>query len=202
MSRKDDRDLERPHYYSQFWINQAREAAGEPVVYSNGESSLLQVMDDREDSMPESILRPAASKPSLSTVFDDFDDLPLPPLPAKPIKQKPVAPPRSSSLSSFADLAALGFGADADETSELAVGADDDTDDIVSRLESEFDMGNVEPDIDEAASLETLSEEEDEMYDEDEDEDENGVPGRTPRTPGKSPRRTPPLPPRRPTREF
>jgi hypothetical protein len=189
MSKKDDRDLERPHYYSQYWINIARQA------YNGGISDLGNTVEE-EDSTPPEVIRPVNTAVAVEEPLDEFEELPLPVPPTpKPSKQRTASQQRAS-LTSLADLAALGFGADA-ETEELAVGADDDENDIVSRLESEFDMGTMDED---EADLEPLPDEEDELWDEDEEEeDENGVSLRPPRTV------IPPKPPRRPAprrREF
>ncbi len=195
MNRRDDRDLEKPHYYSTYWIEQAREAAG--LVVNMGDDQMAaatQVLDHEDDIADDELAAPPIPKapPTISTPLDDFDDLPLPPAP-KPAKQKaPAHPQRPTSLSSFADLAAMGFGAGA-ETDELAISPDDDADEIISQLESEFEMGHVEPDDEEAASFETLSEEESELWDDEEGGDDDGVP-RAPR--GK------PSSPRRPRRDF
>jgi hypothetical protein len=194
MSRKDERDLERPHYYSQFWINQAREAAGQPISFSNGDAALASVLDrDEEDDDDLLTLPVQKAPPTLESALEDFDALVLPPAPApKPPKQKNPTAQRPASLSSFADLAALGFGADT-ETGDFAVGADDDADDIMSRIESEFEMSkDVEPDEEEAASLESLSEEENGLWEEEAEDDDT-----LPRRPV-GPR--PKIPPRRPQR--
>ena len=194
MSRKDEKDLERPHYYSQFWINQAREAAGQPINFSNGDGGLTQVLD-REDEDFDVPLMASKIAPAITDTLDDLDELPLPPPPApKPIKQKAPTPQRAAPLSSFADLATLGFGKGA-ETDELAISADDSTEDIMSRIESEFELSNevdVVPDEEEAASLETLSEAEGDLWEE-EEEDDDALPRR-----GAGPR--PKIPPRRPQR--
>jgi hypothetical protein len=187
MSKKDDRDLERPHYYSQYWINVARQAAG------------LSVAEDFEDfstSDPDLItdsLSPLGIRTGSTIVdntMDELDDITLPVPTVAPKPQKPRLPSRPPSLSSFADLAALGFGPDT-ETEELPVGIDDDEAAIVSRLESEFDMGNVEPDEEEAASLESLAEEDEDYWSEEEEDDD--MPRRRTIIP-------PARPPRRPTR--
>ena len=196
MNRRDDRDLEKPHFYSQYWIDQAREAAGLVVLGGNDQmaATATQVLDHLDSTIDDEPIAPHIPKapPTISSQLDEFDDLPLPPAP-KPVKQKaPTHPQRPASLSSFADLAALGFGAGA-ETDELAISPDDDADEIISQLESEFDMGHVEPDDEEAASFETLSEEENEWDDEEEGVDGDGTP-RPPR--GK------PTSPRRPRRDF
>jgi len=201
MSKKDDKDLERPHYYSQFWINIARGGDGSEISLGNGSATHVA---DRADSYVDDLFpvndHTASSLDDIDDEpEDDFEDeLPLPPQPApKPNRQRNT-PTRSSTLSSFADLAAIGFGAGA-ETEELSVGADAETDDIISQLESGFDMGRVEPDEEEAASLESLSEEEDEQWDDEEDENKDGIPRRGVRPV------VPPKPTRRPApkrREF
>jgi len=196
MNRRDDRDLEKPHFYSQYWIDQAREAAGLVVSLSDDQVAPMatQVLDRQDSMTDDEPIAPHIPKapPTINSPLDDFDDLPLPPSP-RPTKQKaPTHPQRPASLSSFADLAALGFGAGA-ETDELAISPDDDADEIISQLESEFDMGHVEPDDEEAASFETLSEEENEWDEEDEEGDGDGTP--------KQPRGKPSSP-RRPRRDF
>jgi hypothetical protein len=195
MNRRDDRDLEKPHFYSQYWIDQAREAAGLVVNVSDEQTTATQVLDRFDSTIDDEPIAPHIPKapPTLNTPLDEFDDLlPVSPTP-KPVKQKPPAHPQRERLTNLADLAALGFGAGA-ETDELAISPDDDADDIISQLESEFDMGRVEPDDEEAASFETLSEEENEMWDDEEEEgDGDGAP---------HPPRGKPSSPRRPRRDY
>lgn len=192
MSRKEnDKDLDRPRYYSQYWINIARQYALGGVLPS------VSTMESGEDDEPfETPVRPATKPANVIDLTPDIDDeLPLPRPAAKPAKPRPVEPARSNALTSFADLATLGFGEDA-ETEELPVGADDDAESVISRIGQQFGEDedlDVEPDEEEAASLESLEEDE---WEEDE-EDEDGVTRRRPTRPVK-----PQRPPRRPDRPF
>lgn len=196
MSRRDtDKDLERPHFYSQYWVTIARHYARTgslvnlPTVVDETEED---VYDDLPPAQP--VARAVATPPPAPEpeAEPDIDDLPLPLAPrptAKPAKPKPE--PKASSLNSFADLAAIGFGNDA-EMEELPVGEDDDTESVISRLGANFDDDDfpVQPDEEEAASLESLSEEED--WDDDEEEDD---------TTGAPHRPTRPIKPQRPRRD-
>jgi hypothetical protein len=188
MSRRDtEKDLERPHYFSQYWINIARQ-------YAQGDVPLttMAVEVDEEDDFaptPASASRPAV-RTSLNPLEAGLDDLPVARPTQKAAPKKPE--PSKASLNSLADLAALGFGDDV-EVDDLPVGADADDDDVMSRLGANFD-DEITPDEEEAASLESLSEEEDFLDEEDEEDDEFGGPRR-----GKSSK---PARPRRPERGY
>lgn len=190
MSRRDiEKDLERPHYFSQYWINIARQ-------YALGGASALEAMqtvdEDEEELAPPPPVRPAP-KPAapLTALTADLEDFPVPRAPSKPVKQRPPEQ-KPASLTSFADLLTQGFGEGMD-MDELAVGADADDDEVISRIGANFD-DEVEPDEEEAASLETLSEEEN-LFDEEEEVDDFGAPRRAKPT-------KPVRPPRRPERPF
>lgn len=192
MSRRDtEKELERPHYFSQYWINIARQ-------YALGGASALETMpaldEDEEELQPLPLpLRPTpkAAAP-LTALSADLEDLPVPRAPTKPAKQRPLEQ-KPAALTSFADLATLGFGEGLD-VDELAVGADADDDEVISRIGSNFD-DEVEPDQEEAASLETLSEEENLFDEEEEDVDDFGAPRRAKQV-------KPVRPPRRPEPRF
>ncbi len=183
MSRRDaDKDLERPHFYSQYWVAIARQYAKTGSLAEMPGVGEMMVEEDDYDDLPPA--RPIAKTATpVAPVEPDLDDLPLPPAPrpaAKPPKPRPEK--AQPSLNSFADLAAIGFGEDL-EMEELPVSDEDDTASVISRLGSNFDDDEdlaVEPDQEEAASLESLSEEED-WDDEDEDEEDLGGPRRPPR---------------------
>jgi hypothetical protein len=177
MSRREtDKDLERPHFYSQYWISIAKQYARTGDIASlPAVGALMEDEDEMEDLPP---VRPAAKTVTAPPPVPEIDDFPLPvaKAPAKPPKNRPE--PKPSALTSFADLAAIGFGGDM-EMEEMPVSDEDDTESVISRLGSNFrddDEDIVEPDEEEAASLESLSEEED--WDDDEDEDNDGTPRR------------------------
>jgi hypothetical protein len=183
MSRRDtDKDLERPHFYSQYWVAIARQYAKTgSLAGMPGVGEMMVEEDDFDDLPPERptarVVQPAAP------IEPEIDDLPLP-LVTRPTAKpaKPRTEKAQSSLSSFADLAALGFGSDM-EMEELPVRDEDDAESVISRIGSNFDNDDepaIEPDQEEAASLEALSEEED--WDDDEEEDDgSGVPRHTTR---------------------
>ena len=189
MSRREsEKDLERPHYYSQYWINIAKQYARTGSIAA---MPAIEGMDDEDDEdFDELPVRPLAKATPPVPEIDELP-LPLPKLVKNPPKQKPVEQ-RASALTSFADLAALGFGADI-ELEEMPVGDDDDTESVMSRIGSNFDDGL--PNVEEAASLEALTEDED-WDDDDEDEDDVGA-VRRPTKPIK-----PVRPPRRPERGY
>ncbi len=192
MSRRDsERDVERPRYYSTYWINIARQESGK-----NGGPSVLaeDLIEDEEDLEEDFLPEPPVVTPPPNSI--------TPIRPATPPAPKKAKPPEPRTLSSLADLAELGFGKDIEQPQDLAIGDDEDTESIISRIESGFDDDDDEqdedvlPDEEEAASLEALEDEE--WADDEEDEDSELGPRR--RT---VPR---PKPPRRPaprrTREF
>lgn len=189
MSRREsEKDLERPHYYSQYWINIAKQYAR---TGSLAAMPTIEGMDDEDDEdFDELPVRPLAK---VMPPLPEIDDLPLPlPRTVKtPPKQKPPEL-RPSALTSFADLAALGFGAGI-EMEEMPVSDDDDTESVMSRIGSNFDDGL--PNVEEAASLEALTE--DEAWDDDEEEEDDIGAVRRPSKPTK-----PIRPPRRPERPF
>jgi hypothetical protein len=196
MSRREiDKDLERPHFYSQYWITIARHYARTGSL-----ANLPTVMEETEEDEIEELppMRPVARTvtappPAPAPEAEpDIEELPLPLARPTPKPAKPKPEPKASSLNSLAELAAIGFGNDM-ETEELPVSDDDDTESVISRLGSNFDNDEdfgVQPDEEEAASLESLSEEED--WDEDEEEDD---------TPGGHRRPTRPTKPQRPRRD-
>ncbi len=187
MNRKDS-ETERPHFYSQYWIGIARQIGG-------GALSATAIAPE------PSIARPQA-KAAIPPVLDD-DDLDLLPKPLpRPIKPKPQAVPKTTTLKDLSELAALGIGQDAD-AGESPFSDDDSPEEVLSKLtkgaaapsddlDSLEEIG-VEPDEEEAASLESLSDEE---AWEDEEEDDIGL-GRRPRPikPSRrpAPRRLPPV---------
>lgn len=191
MSRREsEKDLERPHYYSQYWINIAKQYARSGSLAA---MPAIEALDDEEDDEDYEDLPPRATATKVAPPEPEIDDLPLPPAPKpakSPAKQRPVEQ-RPSALTSFADLAALGFGADLD-VEEMPVSDDDDTESVISRIGSNFE---VVPDEEEAASLEALTEDE-AWDDDDEDEDDVGA-VRRPSKPIK-----PVRPPRRPERGY
>ncbi len=200
MSRRDsEKDLERPHFYSQYWIAIAQQYArsGSLEAMPPIETSIAD--DDFEEAAPARPVARAtvAPPPPAPPAEPEIDDLPIiPARPSRPTKARQPEPRPTPALTSFADLAALGFGEDI-EMEDLPVGADEDEASVMSRLGSNFDNDDVQPDEEEAASLESLAEEDD--YDDDEeDEDDLGV--RRPTKPTRPVK--PPRPVRRPDRPF
>lgn len=210
MNRRDlEKDAERPHFYSTYWINIIQNLGDIDADHGAVAAPPRPADDEGEDFAPTA---PPVPEP------EPVLDIPLPRAPAKTPKPRPVEPPRAASLSSLADLAKGVFGTDA-ETDEIVIRDDEEPEAVIRRMgmdrsadeddEDEVaatlndDEDEVEPSLEESASLESLSEEED--YD-DEEEDEDGLGGshrrpvRPTRPPVKPPRR--PTPYRPPTRDF
>jgi hypothetical protein len=193
MNRKDA-DTERPHYYSQYWIAVARQAAG------------------LSGSVATAAPEPATERTQPAAMSDLDDDLDLAPKAApKANKPRPQAPTRpTTTLKDLSALAALSFGEE-DEGDTSPFSDEDSPEEVVSKLnrarsappaDDGFDDDDldVEPNEDEAASLEALSEEED--YDDEEDEnDEQNLHRRT-GIPRPKPARRPPPPRRTPGRDY
>lgn len=166
MIKKDDANFDRPHYFSQYWINIAREDAGMGAAPTAIIRPLAPVETDDPDQLPTQL---TPSKKMMEDL-DDFSFIPQP-LPKKE-KDKPM-PLRKPTLNSLTDLASLSFGSGM-EMEELAIGEDDNVDDVLPRLD--FDLDEVEPMDDETASIETLTEEEFEDWDDEDDEFGNAKP--------------------------
>lgn len=192
MNRRDfTQDADRPHYYSTYWINIARQYGGKPGGFT---ASPVEMDEEEEDEDLLPLPHVETKAPPLPPELEILQGG-RPTAPTRPSKAKP--PEQRSTLSSLQDLAALGFGDDV-QTQDLAIGADDEEEDIISRLESDFE-DEVEPDEEEAASLEALEDEE--WEEDDEEEDDVGSRRRTkpaPKLPPKPSRRPPP----RRTRDF
>ncbi len=182
MTRKDsEKDSERPHYYSQFWLDIAagRRTIGGPKPDEEGE-----LLDDSQE--PIALRRPFRSEPE-----EDLDEIDEPvgrgERPA--VLAHPVADAVSPSLDAI----------DEPEPDEVPLAVDDMDSLAVNDAVEDADI----PDVDFAADEETEDEDEDEeaFEDEDEDEEDEGwVAGRgrkkiTPKRPVKQP------PPKRAKRE-
>jgi hypothetical protein len=188
-------DADRPHYYSQFWIDVAmgkREIGGQRTAIAEREIEV----EPLEEVRPE---------PPFADTIDEVPELELeapvvrtPPAPKKPEPKKPE--PSRASLSSLADLAKI------DMLMRDSAQMDDDTvPDIENAaaapieegaVATDFDLntGDLEP-VEEPVSLDEQLADEDENYEEEEEEDEWGSGG--PRRGSKPNKRR-----REPRREF
>ena len=149
MTRKDsEKDSERPHYYSQFWLDIAagRRTIGGPKPEEEGE-----LLEDAPE--PIALRRPFRSEPE-----EDLDDV------EEPVGrgERPAALTRP-----VADAVSPSF--DDVEPDEVPL-ADEDRDNLtVNDTVEDADI----PDVDFAADEEE-EEEEEELFDDDEDEEDDG----------------------------
>lgn len=182
MTRKDTADLDRPHYYSQFWVDIAA-GKRDVTATSAAEADLTDLVDLDTDMLAEEELPPPPPAPVVK-----------PAAKAKPAKPAPE-PPRST-ITSLADL---------DQLMKSSAEMDDDT---VPDIEAS-EIGDLAPfgqpaqdegpaivtdfDLDQAAEepvAEAADEDEDMDFDE-EEEDEWGAPRRGSK-PQKPPRKREP----------
>ena len=159
MTRKDsEKDSERPHYYSQFWLDIAagRRTIGGPKPEEEGE-----LLEDSQE--PIALRRPFRSEPE-----EDLDEIDEPvgrgERPA--VLTRPVADTVSPSFEEVDEL----------EPDEVPLAVDDMDSLAVNDAVEDADI----PDVDFAADEEEDEEEEDEepFDDEEDEEDEGWVAGR------------------------
>lgn len=184
MVRKDPvQELDRPHYYSQFWIDIAsgkRDASAAPVADVDVEAE-----PELEDSEPE---------------FQEIE-LPKPVAKAKPAKPEKKPEPVRPTITSLADLANIDLlmknsaEMEGDEVPDLETGAMGDLGPFASEAATEepgivtnFDLGETTAEPQEYAAGDEEEEFGDLDYDEEEEEDEWGSP-RKPSKPSKQQRR-------------
>jgi hypothetical protein len=186
MSRKDiAQELDRPHYYSQFWIDVAQGKRDLSAVrVAEAEAEVEDIEEEDFSARPEPVIN-HAPKPRVSKVPEKKAE------PARPI------------ISSLADLANIDLlmkssaEMDSDEVPDIEAGAIDDlgpfgqaTAEVEPAIVTDFDLADVEsaPEALLEDNLEDNLDEDAEGYDE-EEEDEWG----STRKPSKSqrPRRQP-----------
>lgn len=181
IKRDANQDADRPHYYSQYWIDVAMGKPTTRVAEAVGGA-------DEDDMGDDDLL---ASLPSIKAE---------PAKPAKPAKAPEKKPDTARSLSSLADLANIDMlmknSAEMGDSDALAdSGAELDAPAIVT----DFDVDEIEEEPDtEPASLEALQEFD---YDEDEEEEDEWG-GRKPGKPARPTKPTKPARQPRPRREF
>ncbi len=157
MTRKDsEKDSERPHYYSQFWLDIAagRRTIGGPKPEEEGE-----LLEDTQE--PIALRRPFRSEPE-----EDLDEV------EEPIGrgERPavLAHPVADTVSpSFDDT-------DSPEPDEVPLAADDIDSLTVNDAVEDADI----PDVDFAEDEEDEDEEEEPFEEEEDEEDEGWVAGR------------------------
>lgn len=192
MRNSTGQDIERPHYYSQYWLDvaegrptgqtAANEAAPETPVARHA-TAVAEPVESYDEEVP--------------TLADEVAEVPAPapaPAPRKASKQQEKKEPaRVTSLSELARIQELmGRSAEMEDTASPNLEAADLTTEEPA-LVTDFDLG------DEAEAPEFAAEDEEEPFadedefDEDEEEDEwgggGGGGGRKPRKPTKPPRR-------------
>ncbi|MGO8947394.1 MAG: hypothetical protein ACLQUY_06980, partial [Ktedonobacterales bacterium] len=183
MSRKDTvQDLDRPHYYSQFWIDVAqgkRDLSAIRSVESDVELEDIDVgnMGTRPEPLAESAPKPKAPK-----------------IPEKKVE---TARPVISSLADLANIDLLMKSSaemDSDEVPDIEAGAMDDlgpfgeaAPDVEPSIVTDFDLEDIEDEPEEVVE-ESLADTED--FDEEEEEDEWGAPRKSskPQKPRRQPR--------------
>lgn len=187
MTRKDPtQDMERPHFYSQFWIDVAggkRDVTVDHSAEAQADTDIEDFGDDDFAAPVEVATKPAAKKPS------------------KPEKKPEPVRPTFNSLADLANIDLLMKNSEqmeGEEGPDLETSAIDDLAPFTSEPEAETPVVT-DFDTEEEAPEAALADEEDDFedfddFDEDEDEDEWGGGGG--RKPGKGPKQ----PPRRPER--
>ena len=184
MTRKDtSQELDRPHYYSQFWVDVA---AGKRSVADGGsDAEPFEADDELPLALPEyetAVPARPAAKPKA----------------AKPEKKPEPARPTITSLADLANIDLLmknSAAMDGDEVPDLEAGA---MDDLAPFGESSAEETPVVTDFDvepEVAAAEAEDEEDEfagEDFDEDEEDEWGGTrrPGKAPKAPKRPPRRT------------
>jgi hypothetical protein len=186
LNRKDtSQELDRPHFYSQFWIDVAqgkRDLSAARSVESDAE------VEDSEDEefgiQPEPVVNPGP-KPRVAKA-----------------PEKKVESPRPV-ISSLADLANIDLlmkssaEMDTDEVPDIEAGAMDDlgpfgqpTDAAEPSIVTDFDLDDVESEPEEAAAGEDFDEESEDFGEEEEEEDDWGSSRRSskPQKPRRQPR--------------
>jgi hypothetical protein len=118
MSRKDTADLDRPHYYSQFWVDIAA-GKRDVTAASAAETDLADLVDLDADTLAVEELPPPPPAPVVKPV-------------AKAKPAKPAAEPPRSTITSLADL---------DQLMKSSAEMDDDT---VPDIESS-EIGDLAP---------------------------------------------------------
>jgi hypothetical protein len=165
LSRKDtSQDLDRPHFYSQFWIDVAQGKRDLAAVRGADVDAEAEDIEEEEFGMP--------SEPAVSA-------LPKPKAPKA--SEKKVEPPRPV-ISSLADLANIDLlmrssaEMDNDEVPDIEAGAIDDlgpfgqaTTESEPTIVTDFDADEAEPEPEQM--LEESLDEDDAGFDEEEEDD-------------------------------
>src|SRR5260221_8508027 len=187
MTRKDtSQEMDRPHYYSQFWVDVA--AGKRSVADVGSDAEPFEADDELPLALPE-YERGVPARPAAK------------PKAAKPEKKPEPARPTITSLADLANIDLLMKNSaemDGDEVPDLEAGA---MDDLAPFGESATEETPVVTDFDiepEDAAAAAAADEEDEFgsddFDEEEEEDEEwgGArrPGKAPKAPKRPPRRT------------
>ena len=172
MSRRDlAADLDRPHFYSQFWIDVAMGKRDTSVAVVTEVEAELE--PDMLDELDEAELEPVVKAPAPARK------------PAKPPEKKPE--PARPAITSLADLANIDLlmrssaEMEGDEVPDIETGPASDLAPIVT----DFDVADVAAEPEAAAEEENLGEGD---FDEEEEEDEWGS-RRKPSKPQKQERR-------------
>jgi hypothetical protein len=173
MIRKDTaQDIERPHFYSQFWIDVASGKRDVSEAHAAVDTDPIADETDEEELVPPPI------------------DLMPKPAPKKPVKPEKKPEPARPTITSLADLANIDLlmknsaEMEGDEVPDLEAGAIDDLAPF-SQTETEEEAPVTDFEFDEEAPEAAQGEDEygDLDFDEEEEEDEWG--GRRPGKPGK-----------------
>ncbi len=194
MTRKDsEKDSERPHYYSQFWLDVAagRKVIGAPKTNEEAEAAEIEIPEPAVLRKP---VRPSGTQ-SFSPDIDGFRDV----RPQAEVEPEEVIEPDTDELD-------LDQEEEIEEPALPSLALDDaDIPDVdLTSLEEEAETEEAEAETEEA---EAEAEDEDEdLFDEEEDEDEGldwGARGRKKPKPGRQTKLPPSskLPPKRGKRE-
>ncbi len=167
MSRKDTgQELDRPHYYSQFWIDVAQ-----------GKRDLSAIRSADSDAESEDVdIGVVGAEPDL--VVDSATKPKVPKIPEK--KVEPVRPPVISSLADLANIDLLMKSSaemDSDEVPDIEAGTIDDlapfsgeaTTEVEPAIVTDFDLDEIEEEPQEEPLEESLADGEE--FEEEEDDD-------------------------------
>ncbi len=170
MSRKDTaQELDRPHYYSQFWID---------VAQGKRDLAAIRSGDSDAEEIEDSDVAGVSAEPAFAT--DSLARTKAPKAPEK--KPEPVARPVISSLADLANIDLLMKSSaemDNDEVPDIEAGAIDDLEPFSESsspaepsIVTDFDLDDIEEEPEAELAEDSLADDED--FEEEEEDDDWG----------------------------